>query len=149
MIKVIMKRPETRTAAMPSMASEKVSFGLGCFFSVFLKSILSCKEAGFNVQDETCGPTAQIATDGPAVVLNGRVYHCRHSRRFFVPRAVTNKSIGDARQCSHAAQIPNSGCPGYGRDCRPLRNIHQPVPAALHLACAFVVRYATSDLPGL
>src|SRR5262249_11419026 len=81
--KVMMNRPETRTAAMPEMDSGRVSFFLSGFFVEPFLSIFSldAKAASWfevfliNVQDGTCGPNAPVGENGPALVPKERVYH--------------------------------------------------------------------------
>src|SRR5262249_45082727 len=71
-IKVMMNKPDTRTAAIPAMDSERLSFFFSGFLSLLLanKLVFLLRVFKINEPDETCGPTGPVAAGGPGFVLN-------------------------------------------------------------------------------
>src|SRR5215831_2496924 len=128
--KVMMNKPETSTAAMPEIDSGRVSFLFSGFFveSFFAIFSLEAKAASsfevflINAQDGTYGPNGPVEKNEPAIVPKERVYH-RMSRLCPPPSPVPrDKSPVAAPGRCRVAQIPNNGCPGCYRDCRPSRS---------------------------
>src|SRR6266700_1018679 len=75
------------------------------------------KSLWINAPCETCGPTLLFAIDGPAFVLNERVYHW--NCQLPLPLLQTDKLPADARRCWPGEQIPNNGCPRFVRGYHP------------------------------